>query len=96
VLICVWVTAFITSVVGGEYEDRPFYINYTLEHRVRDQQEIGQHDFAGLRSATSVLAPDDSEKLHFIPFRVKIGVHRTIGANINKEYLFDDEAQHAV
>lgn len=81
------------QIVGGEYESRPFYINYNLEHADPQTMEIGQRDFAGLRRATGVLSPDDSEQLHFIPFRVKIGIkaRKDTGdlENVIKEYLFD-------
>jgi hypothetical protein len=84
------------QIVGGDYDGRPFYIDYTLEHRDPRAVEIGQRDFAGLRRATGVLAPDDSEELHFKPFRVKIGVqaHKDTGEpqNVIKQYLLDDEA----
>lgn len=80
------------QIVGGEYEGRPFYINYDLEHRARTKQERGQRDFAGLRRATGVLNPEDSEELHFKTFGVKIGVREDTGANIIRRYLFDTEA----
>jgi hypothetical protein len=81
------------QVVGGEYDGRPFYINYNLENQNETAQEIGQRDFAGLRRATGVLAPEDSEELHFKQFSVKIGVkaRKDTGEMENniKEYLFD-------
>lgn len=84
------------QVVGGEYDGRPFYINYNLENQNETAQEIGQRDFAGLRRATGVLAPDDSEELHFKAFRVKIGIkaRKDTGEleNVIKEYLFGDAA----
>lgn len=82
------------QIVGGEYADRPFYINYNLEHQDDQTQEIGQRDFAGLRRATGVLSPSDTSELHFKPFRVKIGIkaRKDTGEleNVIKEYLFDD------
>ena len=84
------------QIVGGEYDERPFYINYNLENLNETAQEIGQRDFAGLRRATGVLAPDDSEELHFKPFNVKIGIkaRKDTGEleNVIKQYLFDDAA----
>lgn len=84
------------QIVGGEYADRPFYINYNLENQNDTAQEIGQRDFAGLRRATGVLAPDDSEELHFKQFGVKIGIkaRKDTGEleNVIKEYLFGDAA----
>lgn len=76
------------QIVGGEYEGRPFYINYDLEHRARTKQERGQRNFAGLRRATGVLNPEDSEELHFKTFCVKIGVREDAGANVIRQYLF--------
>lgn len=82
------------QVVGGEFDGRPFYINYNLENQNETAQEIGQRDFAGLRRATGVLAPDDSEELHFKAFGVKLGIkaRKDTGdlENVIKQYLFDD------
>ena len=84
------------QVVGGDYEGRPFYINYNLENDNPQAQEIGQREFAGLRRATGVLAPQDTEELHFKQFGVKIGIkaRKSTGEleNVIKQYLFDDEA----
>lgn len=84
------------QILGGEFDLRPFYINYTLEHSDPQAQEIGQREFAGLRRATGILAPEWSANLHFKAFRVKIGVqaHKDTGEpqNCIKQYLFDDEA----
>lgn len=81
------------QIVGGEFDQRPFYINYNLENQNETAQEIGQRDFAGLRRATGVLAPDDSEQLHFVQFGVKLGIkaRKDTGEleNVIKEYLFD-------
>lgn len=84
------------QIVGGEFDLRPYYINYSLEHTDEQAQEIGQRDFAGLRRATGVLAPEKSEELHWIPFRVKIAaqISKRTGDPVNriKQYLFDDQA----
>lgn len=88
------------QIVGGEYEGRPFYINYNLESNKPGTgeitQEIGQREFAGLRRATGVLAPQDTEELHFKTFGVKIGIkaRKDTGEleNVIKQYLFDDAA----
>lgn len=78
------------QVVGGDFDERPFYINYNLENQNETAQEIGQRDFAGLRRAIGVLSPEDSEELHFHRFRVKIGVQEGTGANVIKEYQFSE------
>lgn len=95
------------QIAEGEYEGRPYYLNYNLENDNELAQEIGQRDFAGLRRATGVLAPDDSDELHFKKFRVKIGVQekkiKVNGVkkgtgemeNTVKQYLFDDDAPPA-
>lgn len=84
------------QVVGGAFDQRPFYLNFMLEHADDTAQEIGQRDFAGLRRATGVLSPNDSEELHWIPFRVEIGaqIRERTGEleNVIKQYLFEDEA----
>ncbi|MCV9937197.1 hypothetical protein OIU35_12590 [Boseaceae bacterium BT-24-1] len=76
------------------HDGRPFYINYNIENQNEAAQEIGQRDFAGLCRATCVLSPDDSQGLHFIKFRVKIGIkaRQDTGEteNVVREYLFDD------
>lgn len=82
------------QIVGGEYDGRPFYLNYNLQNDNETAQEIGQRDFAGLRRATGVLAPDDSEELHFKTFGVKIGIknRKDTGEpeNVVRQYLFAD------
>lgn len=82
------------QIVGGEYEGRPFYINYNLENANEQAQDIGQRDFAGLRRATGVLAPEWSTDLHWRAFRVKIGIkaRKDTGEleNVVRKYLFDD------
>ena len=81
------------QIVGGEYDCRPFYINYNLENDNEDAQNIGQRDFAGLRRATGMLNVEDSEELHRIPFRVLIGTRtNSAGEPVNRivQYLFDD------
>lgn len=88
------------QIVGGEYDGRPYYLNYNLENQNETAQEIGQRDFAGLRRATGVLAPEDSEELHFKSFGVKIGIkpRKDTGEleNVVKEYLFDKEGTPAL
>lgn len=88
------VLALKAQIIGGEYEGRPYFIWMDLENDDADKQNRGQRDFAGLRRATGVLAPDDTEELHFKPFRVKIGVQekKVTGEPVNciVQYLFDD------
>lgn len=88
------------QIVGGEYDGRPFYLNYNLQNDNDTAQEIGQRDFAGLRRATGVLAPDDSEELHFKTFGVTLGVkaRKDTGEmeNVVRKYHFgaDDAASN--
>ena len=93
------------QIVGGDYEGRPYYLNYNLENNTPGTgditQEIGQRDFAGLRRAVGVLNPDDTEELHFRTFSVRLGVQekkiKVNGVkqgtgemeNTVKEYIFD-------
>lgn len=56
---------------------------FTLEHSDDTRQEIGQRDFAVLRRATGVLAPETTDELLFKPFKVK--QH----ANGRLQYLLD-------
>lgn len=80
------------QIVGGEYDARPFYINYTLEHADEAAQEIGQREFAALRRATGVLAPKDTSDLHWTPFDVCIGIqpHHETGdpENYIRDYVY--------
>lgn len=62
------------QIVGGDYDGRPFYINYNLEHADPQTMEIGQRDFAGLRRATGVLSPNDTSELHHHAFRARVDV----------------------
>jgi len=84
------------QVVGGEYEGRPFYINYNLENSNDQTQEIGQRNFAGLRRALGVLNPQDTLEMHFKQFGVKIGIKASKNTgeleNVIKQYLFDGQA----
>lgn len=84
------------QIVDGEYEGRPFYINYNLENENEQAAEIGQRDFAGLRRATGVLAPENSDELHFKTFGVTLGVkaRKDTGEmeNVVRKYLFDSPA----
>lgn len=84
------------QIVGGQCADRPYYINYNLENDNEIAQEIGQRDFAGLRRATGVLAPETTDDLAFRTFRVVIAVQmsKRTGEPVNRivQYLFDDEA----
>lgn len=88
------------QIVGGEYEGRPFYLNYNLQNDNDQAQEIGQRDFAGLRRATGVLSPDDSEELHFKTFTVTLGVkaRKDTGEmeNYISQYLFEREDEPPV
>lgn len=88
------------QIVGGEYEGRPFYINYNLENMDPAKQEIGQRDFAGLRRATGVLAPEWSDDLAFRLFRVVIGQRRAqqtgLMENYISQYVWDDLAEGRV
>ena len=81
------------QIVGGEFDQRPFYINYNLENDNEQAVEIGQRDFAGLRRATGVLNPQDTDELRFKTFSVKIGVkaRKDTGEmeNVIRQYLFD-------
>ncbi|MGY6251514.1 DUF669 domain-containing protein [Bosea thiooxidans] len=90
------VLALKTQIVGGEFDQRPYFIWMDLENDDPKKQERGQRDFAGLRRATGVLNPQDTEELHFKPFKVTIGtyVQKTTGdlKNTIKKYHFDSDA----
>lgn len=81
------------QVVGGEYDGKPYYINFNLEHEKPVTQEIGQRDFAALRRATGVLRPQNTADLHFKAFDVTVGItkRKDNGEDQNaiKRYHFD-------
>lgn len=74
------------QIVGGDFDQRPFYINYDLENDNPDAEKIGQREFARLRRAVGVLAPENSAELHWKPFRVKLHADGPV------QYLFDEPA----
>ncbi|MGO4677532.1 DUF669 domain-containing protein [Bosea sp. 2YAB26] len=80
------------QVVGGKFDSRPYYVNYTLEHEDEEAQQIGQRDFAGLRRALGAPFPEDSAELHFKRFDAVIGVrtNKQTGKpeNVIREYIF--------
>lgn len=82
------------QVVGGEYDGRPFYLNYDLENADPQTEKIGQRDFAALRRATGVLQPEESHELHFKRFGVKIGIknRKDTGEpeNVVRRYLWNE------
>lgn len=78
------------QVMGGDYDQRTYYIWMDLEHDDDKRQERGQRDFAALRRAIGVLNPQDTEELHFKPFRVRVGLktnRRGEPENVIKEYI---------
>lgn len=89
------VLALKTQIMDGEFEGRPYMIWMDLENDDEKKQERGQRDFAGLRRATGVLNPSDTEELHFKPFKVTIGtyIQKTTGEpkNTIKKYHFDTD-----
>ncbi len=82
------------QIIGGEFDGRPYYMNYCLEHRdsTCDRVTIGQRHFAALRRATGVHNPQDSAELHFKPFGVVIGVGASKDTgepdNVIRDYVF--------
>lgn len=82
-----------TQVMEGEHEGRTYFIWMDLEHNDDKRQERGQRDFAALRRAVGVLAPEDTDELHFKPFQAKIGSYTSKKTgkvnNTIKEYIFD-------
>lgn len=79
------------QIVGGEYDGRPYYLNYNLENDDPKKQEIGQRDFGALRRATGVLAPDTPQEMHFKVFGVKLGIKNRKGTsepeNVVRQYV---------
>ena len=88
------VLALKAQIMDGEYEGRPYFIWMDLENEDEKKQQRGQRDFAGLRRATGVLNPQETEELHFKPFTVTIGTYVSKGSgdlkNTIKKYHFDE------
>jgi hypothetical protein len=82
-----------TQVSGGDHDGRTYFIWIDLENEDQKKQDRGQRDFAALRRAVGVLAPEDTEELHFKPFQVKIGSYTSKKTgkvnNTIKDYIFD-------
>lgn len=87
------VLALKAQIMGGEFDQRPYFIWMDLENDDQDKQNRGQRDFAGLRRAIGILNPQDTEELHFKPFKVTIGTYtqKSTGEpkNTIKKYHFD-------
>lgn len=64
----------IVVIAPEEYKGRKIFNNYNLENANAQAQEIGQKQFASLCRAIGVDSVEDSEELHFRPFRAKIGL----------------------
>jgi hypothetical protein len=91
---------FLAQVVDGEREGRLFYLKYCLEHSTRPEaEEQGQVDFAKLRRAIGVLAPENTEELHWKTFTVAIGIRERSDTgeieNVIKRYGVERDAKLA-
>jgi hypothetical protein len=86
---------FQCQVLGGAYAGRSFYINLNLEHENQQAQDIAQRDFALLRRAVGVMAPQSTLELHYIDFKVRIGVKPRqdtgVMENLVTQYVMRDD-----
>lgn len=87
-------------VLGAQFIDsvfnphaKPLEIVIPLEDDNEEVQNRGQRDFAGLRLATGVLNPTDSDELLFKPFRAIVTRPEERFAILR--YLWGDEAEAA-
>lgn len=66
----------LTQEIGGPNEGRLAFLSFVLEHDNERTQECGQRAFAALRRAIDVLAPNDSEELHWKAFKFPFSIER--------------------
>lgn len=84
------------QVIDGERAGRVYWLSYDLENLDESMQQAGQREFAGLRRAVGVPAPEDSAELHWKAFDVQIGVRANEDTgepeNVIRKYIFDQAA----
>lgn len=66
-------------VMEGPCEDRTIWWNINYRNATATAQEIGQREFSALCHAVGVLAPNETEELHYKPFTAKVGVEPAKG-----------------
>lgn len=79
------------QVVQEVWPSPLMYLDYRLEDADAPVQQRGQCDFAALRRAVGVLNPDDTEQLHWRPFRVRLGLNTNSRGEteiVIREYVF--------
>lgn len=81
-----------TFEVLGEVETnahagRKVFVWYNLKHSSEQAERIGNQQFAGLRKAVGVIAPQNTDELIGIPFIAKIGFDKKDkNKNVIKKY----------
>lgn len=59
---------YTTQVSDGEQKGRLVYGQMNLQNENPQAQEIGQSEFAALRTLTGVMSPDDTQDFHYKQF----------------------------
>jgi hypothetical protein len=76
---------YTARVVSGDFESRLVWGQINLQNTNPQAQEIGQREFSALRHAVGVLAPNDTQDLHFRAFKAKVVVEPAKTVN-GKDY----------
>lgn len=70
---------FKAEVIDGEHKGRLVFGQMNLQNENATAMEIGQSEFRALREVTGVLAPDDTQDLHFKQFQAHIEIEPAKG-----------------
>lgn len=60
------------QIISGDEKGRNVYTRLNLKNKNEMAERIARSDFAKIREATGVLAPQDSAQLHNIPMQIKV------------------------
>lgn len=72
-------TKFRFSILDGVYKGRKVFHNFNLVHTNPQTSEIAQRQLSALCHATGVLQLVNTEQLHGIPIKIKVGVREDPG-----------------
>lgn len=70
---------FTAQVTDGDHKGRLVWGQMNLQNANPTAQEIGQSEFRALREVTGVLAPDDTQDLHFKQFMAVVDIEPAKG-----------------
>lgn len=67
------------KVLGGEYANRLLFVNLNIDNPNTVAQQIAEADLSAICHVTGVIALNDSQQLHGIPFKVRVVVKEGTG-----------------